>query len=150
MTLTRRGFRFAETMSGTYARLDSPSDERRFSFTVEARADSVTRHLRNGRAALSGVVEAEGLAAQAPLEGALTLSPVSGRFIRYEFQFTGDDGKPYRFSGQKTLSLLSPLKSSTTLPGALYDGRGTQIATCLTRFDLKGDLLPFLASWRPA
>lgn len=144
------GFRFAETMSGTYALFDRPDDHRRFSFTVEARADSTLRHLRDGKATLRGTLEADGLAAEAPIEGTLTVAPVTRRLIAYEFTFTGDDDKAYRFSGQKTIRLRDLTRSFTELSGEIYDETGAPIATSVTRFDLRADLFQLLTSVRPA
>jgi hypothetical protein len=145
-----RGFRFAETMSGTYSTLDEPNDHRRFSFSVEARADSILRHLRDGKTTMSGTLEADGLADCVPIEGTLTLLPLTKKIIRYEFSFTGDDGRPYRFEGQKDIRFTDLRRSFTTLPGEIVDSVGHTVATADTRFDLKADLLQFLASWRLA
>jgi hypothetical protein len=146
----KRGFRFDETMSGTYAYNDQPDQRRPFSFSVEARADSILRHLRTAKTTLSGTLEAPGLAAHAPIEGTLVMAPLTRRIIRYEFAFTGDDGKPYRFEGQKDIRLLKPLSSFTTLPASIYDASGNEVATADTRFDLRGDAVQFFTSWRLA
>jgi hypothetical protein len=146
--LRRRGFRFSETMSGTYALIDQPGDHRRFSFTVEARAESAARHLRDGRATLRGTLEADGFADGVPAEGTITILPLTRRTIGYELEFTGNDGQPYRFSGQKQLRLTALARSFTELPGTILDATGAPVATCLTRFDLRADLFQFLTSWR--
>lgn len=145
-----RGFRFAETMSGTFATVDEPDNHRRFSFSVEARADSVLRHLRDGKTSMRGTLEADGLADCVPIEGTLTLAPLTKKIIRYEFSFTGDDGRPYRFEGQKNIRFTDLRNSFTTLPGTIVNAAGDTVATAATRFDLKADLFQFLASWRPA
>lgn len=148
--LQAMGFKFAETMSGTYALDSAPSDHRRFTFTIEAQADSTLRHLQNGRARIWGMLEADGLAEDAPIEGTLTVAALARRAIEYDFAFTGDDGKPYRFSGQKSLRLSRPTRSMTELTGYIYDESGAPIGTSVTRFDLKSDLFQFLTSVRPA
>lgn len=146
----KRGFRFDETMSGTYAFTDRPELERPFSFSIEARADSIWRHMRTSETTLRGTLEAPGLAEHAPIEGTLVMAPLTRRIIRYEFDFTGDDGRSYRFAGQKDIRLLSPLASFTTLPASIYDADGHEVATALTRFDLRGDGYQFFTSWRLA
>ena len=146
----KRGFRFDETMAGTYSFNDRPAERRPFSFTVEARAESILRHLRTSETSLHGTLEAPGLAEHAPIEGTLIMAPLTRRIIRYEFRFTGDDGNPYRFAGQKDIRLTSPVKSFTTLPGSIFDAAGSEVATADTRFDLRGDGLQFMTSWRLA
>jgi hypothetical protein len=146
----KRGLRFQETMSGTYALSSAPNDRRRFSFEVEARADSWTDYLRTGRTHITGTLEAEGFADGVPLEGRLTLLPLTKRTIRYEFNFTANDGNPYRFAGQKSIRWRSPVTSFTYLPGAVYDSSGREVAVCKVYFNARRDLVRFLASWRPA
>ncbi len=143
------GFRFAETMSGTYAPIDQPERLRPFTFSMEAEADSTLRHLRDGKAVIRGTLEAEGLANFVPIEGVLTMLPWTKKFIRYEFTFTGDDGEQYRFEGQKDIRFLDLARSFTELPGAVYDMDDNAVATAMTRFDARADLFPFLASWKP-
>ncbi len=145
----KRGFRFAETMSGTWTRFDAPELPRALEFSVEAHADSLWRHLRDGKARLAGTLHAEELAKRVPVEGVLTLRPVRGRFIRYELAFTGDDGQPYRINGQKDLQLSDPVRSLTRLPGEVCEARsGRTIGRCEVHFNLRSDLIDFLRSWR--
>lgn len=146
----KRGFQFAETMSGTFALASAPEQRRRFSFSILAHATSTLRHLVDGKTHMHGTLEADGLATSAPIEGTLTLAPLTRRMIRYEFAFTGDDGERYRFAGQKDIRLRDLRRSFTVLPGTLMDEDGHEIGTADTRFDLGADLLQFLSSWRPA
>lgn len=146
----KRGFQFSETMAGTFALAAEPDRQRRFSFSVLAHAPSLLAHLRDGKTRMHGTLEADGLADHVPIEGTLTLAPLTRRIIRYEFSFTGDDGRPYRFEGQKDIRLRDLRRSFTILPGAILDGDGRQVGTAETRFDLRADLFQFLASWRPA
>jgi hypothetical protein len=139
--------RFAETMSGTYEPIDRPGTRLPFKFSVTARAESALRHLRDGRAAIDGTVEAPPLAERAHLTGEMTIRPLGGRFIRYRFEFTGDDGKRYTFAGQKDIAWSDLVRSWTTLPGEIREGDRV-VATCDTRFDLKGDGVAFLKSFR--
>src|SRR5205823_2855547 len=95
---------------------------------------------------INGTIDAEGLASARTIDGELTIDPVIGRIIRYEFSFTGDDGKAYRFAGQKDVSLLDLANSMTILPADIFDGEKA-IAKALVKFD-KRDLPSFLMSWR--
>ncbi len=144
----KRGLRFTERMSGTFTPRSGAAG--RFTFDAEAHAESALDYLRHGHAELSGTLHAEGLADGVPLSGTVVMQPLTRRRVRYDFNFTGNDGNPYRFSGEKQIRWRDPLRSFTRLPGAVYDSAGREVATCMVRFDLKADFLPFVASWRPA
>lgn len=144
----RRGFEFTETMSGTYQLTGKPGESRKFAFTVTARADDALRHVKDGLARLTGTLEMEGFADEVPLEGTIEIAPLTKRIIRYEFAFVGNDGEAYRFAGQKDISLRDLKNSFTTLPGAVYDGRGEEVARAQSKFDVKNDLMSWLASFR--
>jgi hypothetical protein len=146
----KTGFCFDETMTGTMERVDRPGEPVPFTFTVHAHAASTLRHLRDGKATLTGIVEAPGLAASAPAEGTVTLRPVIARVVKYELAFTGDDGKRYRFTGQKDIRWLDALRTWTTLPGEISDEAGRLVARCQTRFDYRSDWMQFASSFRPA
>jgi hypothetical protein len=143
-----RGFEFTETMAGTYQLTGKPEDSRRFSFTVTVHADDALRHMRDGMGKLTGTLEMEAFADEVPLEGTIEIAPVTKKIIRYEFAFVGNDGEPYRFAGQKDIRFRDLLGTWTTLPGAVYDGRGDEIARVRTRFDVKRDFLPWLATFK--
>jgi hypothetical protein len=145
----RRGFQFDETMSGTYTRLDDPEHPRQLSFTVRAQSHSTMDALRRGQALLRGTLRAEGLADDAPAEGILEVSPAARR-IRYQLSFPGNDGEPYRFEGEKHVRLPKLVRSMTELRGDILNAAGGVVATAELVFDVRADLLPFLASWRPA
>ena len=138
------GFHFSETMSGTYSR---DGVERPMHFTVTARAGSLLGHLRDRKARLEGEVTMEGFASARPLEGELTIDPLLGKLIRYEFTFAADDGVRYRFVGQKDVTLRDPVGSMTTLPGQVLALDGKQVATARLTF-AKKDLPRFLRTWR--
>lgn len=138
------GFHFHETMQGTYTR---DGVERPMKFSLEARAESALQHLRDRKARIHGSIDADGLASGRAIDGELTIDPLIRRIIRYEFGFTGDDGKPYRFAGQKDVNFFDLPTSMTVLPAQIFDGTDQPIATALVKFD-KRDLPSFLASWR--
>lgn len=143
------GFSFDETMSGTMT-LAGKRESVPFSFTVHVEQPSLLGHLRHGKAPMRGTVEAPGLATAAECDGHLTLAPVLRRIVRYELSFKGDDGKTYRFAGQKDIRWLDALRTWTRLPGEITDERGQVVARCDTRFDYKSDWMQFVTSWRPA
>jgi hypothetical protein len=143
------GFRFNENMVGSYHLLREPEAARRFAFHYDVVSPGLWRTLRDGRAEAAGTVEAEGLAERAELAGFIVIRPLVARTIRYEFHFSGDDGSRYRFAGEKTIRHLHPIRTWTTLPGALYDAEDRAIAHSLSHFDLK-ELGPFLRSFKLA
>jgi hypothetical protein len=140
-----RGFTFAETMSGTWWR-EGEENQRSLSFTLRARS----RSLRDGVAEVEGTLEAEGLARGAAVTGTLTIRPLRERVIRYELSFVDDGGRPLRLVGQKDLRATRPLASLTTLPAQIVGEDGHPVAGCRLRFQLRTQLVPFLASWRVA
>ena len=144
----KRGLEFTERMSGTFT--PSGGTPRPFAFFAQARADSALDYLRRGRAALTGTLEAEGFADGVPLSGTLWMQPLGRRRVRYDFAFTGNDGNPYRFTGEKRIRWRDPVASFTRLPGAVTDSAGREVATCDVRFDLEADFVPFVTSFRPA
>jgi hypothetical protein len=146
----KTGFAFDETMTGTMERVDRPGEQVHFTFSVQVRAPSMLQHVRDGKATMRGTIEAPGLATRADAEGTMTLRPVFARVVKYELAFTGDDGKRYRFAGQKDIRWLRALRTWTTLPGEITDESGRLVARVQTRFDYKSDWMQFASSWRPA
>ncbi len=145
----KAGFKFQETMAGTYHLLKKPEEERHFSFSAMATVDNVMRYMRDMTATLDGTLEMEGFADHVRIEGTLEMNPLFGRVLRYQFTFVGNDGKTYRFAGQQDIRLFDLPTSMTTLPGSIYDDDGTEVAKVMAKFNLDTDFLPFLMSWRP-
>jgi hypothetical protein len=144
------GFKFRETMSGSYHLDATPDRERAISFTAAARVHDLPRFLRDRMAEIEGEVVMEGFAEHRPMRGTLEIDPVLGRKLVYEFDFEGDDGKKYRFAGRKTVEVLRPLETMTTLPAEVFDDAGKRVAEAVVRFDARSDLVKFLKSWRLA
>ena len=142
------GFSFRETMSGSYWRLETPTEERAIAFTIDARARDLRRFARDKTWSITGTVDAEGLASKRPLEGTLAFRLLGERRLPYRFKFTGDDGRDYELSGQKEWSGLSPVESMTLLPASLYDADGAELARATLRFDLRSDLTSWMKSFR--
>ena len=139
---------FTETMRGTWTPEDG-TGRRVMWFDVEADAVSALAYLRRGEMRLAGRMFMEGLAENVPTRGLLEVQPLSGR-IAYRLDFVGDDGRSYRFSGEKSPSLRRLTRSMTTLPGEIVVADAERIGRALLRFDLANDLLPFLRTFRAA
>jgi hypothetical protein len=141
------GFEFKETMSGSW-RPAAGGDERPIEFTIRAHAPRLMQHLFDHKAEIEGRIKMAGFAEDVPLSGQLTIDPLLGKKIRYEFDFVADDGKRYHFAGQKDVQFLDLARTMTTLPGEILDERGHVVGRAGLTFD-KSDLPRFLASFRP-
>jgi hypothetical protein len=139
---------FTETMRGTWTPLDG-SGRKTMWFSAEADASDAGSYLRDGTLTLVGRMHAEGLAENVPAQGKLEMLPLRGR-IGYDLSFRGDDGERYRFVGHKSPSLFRLRKTMTTLPGQVLAADGRVVGKAMLYFDLKRDLLPFLATFRRA
>jgi hypothetical protein len=142
------GFQFAETMAGTVEWEAQPGVKHPFSFAVTAEAASTREHLLDGKAVLRGVIHAPPLTRSADAEGVITIRPIGQRIIRYELEFTGDDGRPYELVGQKVIRWHAPRHSFTYLPADILDDQHRRVGTCETRFDVARDGWSFLRSFR--
>ena len=143
------GFRFEETMRGSFYLLDKPEDERAMEFSIEARVDNLRRFVRDLNARIRGVVTLEGICKHANLDGTLGLKLVRENRLPYDFSFTGEDGKKYRLRGEKNFTPLGITESLTTLPASLYDADDKEIGRAIVRFDLRSDWKKFVLSFRP-
>ncbi len=143
------GFAFHEVMEGTAERLGERFD-RPFRFEVEVSTPKLIARVAMCDA--EGVLRLDGLSKNARATGRLELSPLIERRIRYVLDFDGDDGKRYRFDGQKTIAppLSSPrrlFKSWTTLPGEITQG-GELWGHALLRFHVMRDMRELAMSVR--
>jgi hypothetical protein len=145
----RLGFEFQEVMSGTYTMTGHPAEQGEMRIQARARAADLVRHLRDGMVTLEGTLDMEKIADDVPMSGSVEIRPLTKKIIRYDFSFTGNDGQPYRFAGQKDIRFSDLLTTMTTLVGTVTNGDGAEIAKATLHFDVRSDLLPFLVSWKP-
>lgn len=142
-TLSSVGFGFHERMKGEWT-------QGAISFDFEVRCDDLPSGILDVVGSMEGTVTADGLAEAAPAKGVIAISPLWKRRIRYTFAFEGNDGRRYEFDGQKTLRTLSPLRSWTTLRGRIRDEQTREtVGDAELRFDVWGDFLGLVASFRP-
>jgi hypothetical protein len=141
---------FEETMSGTVRAAAAPHEARPFSFSLRARSRGLWDFARTREVAIVGELMADGFGARCPLSGTLGLDVlVTGR-LPYDFTFTADDGRTYRFTGEKRVALASLRRSMTVLPGRVLDDAGAVVGTAEVTFDIDRDLWEFLRSFRIA
>jgi hypothetical protein len=141
---------FRETMSGSFWLLAAPVEERALNVAFEARPTEVRDALGAGRFAITGTIDAEGLAAGRGLEGSVTFVLLRERRVAYRFFFEAEDGRRYELCGQKEWSGIASVASLTLVPATLYDDRGEEVARATLRFDWRADLGRWLRSWRLA
>ena len=140
------GFYFREKMDGSVQRAGERFD-RSFRFEFDVRAPSILGFVTTAVGDCTGSVHIDGLARGAAARGRIEISPWLRRSVRYVFDFTADDGRRYRFDGQKRVTLRRHLVGWTTLPGHVYDGDGNVWGDALLRFSLRRELRKLLASF---
>jgi hypothetical protein len=142
------GVEFRETMAGSYRLHEGAGGELPLQFTIRAFSRRMSSFLRVPLTEVEGEFHAEGFADHAPTRGTLALDLLRDRTLKYDLRFPGNDGKPYRFKGQKTVSLRRLMATMTELPAALLDDQGREVGSALVRFDAQQDLPSFLRSFR--
>lgn len=144
------GFEFRETMSGSYHLTEAPDRELAISFTIRAVVHDLLDFVRDRRAEIVGEVDVEGFADHRPMRGTLEIDPLLGRRLVYDFALTANDDRKVRFVGRKSVDLLRPLETMTTLPAQLLGPAGEVIGEARLRFDARSDLGKWLRSFRLA
>ncbi len=142
------GVEFRETMAGSYRLHEGAGGELPLQFTLRAFSRRMSSFLRVPLAEVEGEFHAEGFADHAPTRGTLALDLLRDRTLKYDLRFPGNDGRSYRFKGQKTVSLRRLVATMTELPAVLLDDQGREIGSALVRFDAQQDLPSFLRSFR--
>jgi hypothetical protein len=140
------GFEFHETLTGSLHVL-SKAEAAPMSFTIRARTRGfgVTRR---AELEIEGEVDAEGFADHRPLRGSIDVGALLRRAIPYSFEFTGNDGAPYTFAGEKTLAPGALVASFSLLPGEIRTAGGALVGRALLRFDVRSDALRYFKSFR--
>jgi hypothetical protein len=144
------GVAFRETMSGSYWRLDAPTQVRTLSLSLEARAPDLALLLRERAFRLRGIIDAEALATGRPVEGSLAFRFVQQGRLHYRVAFTGDDGDRYELGGQKEWSPLAPVESLSILAASLYGATGAEFAHVSLRFAARSGIWAVVKSVRLA
>jgi hypothetical protein len=147
--MPKLGFEFRETMTGSYTLTGQPGVERPLRFSLRLQAEDALAYARDRVVRASGTLEMDGFADEVAVAGTLVLTPLVQRVIRYDLSFVGNDGLPYKLQGQKDIRFSDLLGSLTTLPAQILDASGKPVAKAQLTFDVRADLLKFLASWKP-
>jgi hypothetical protein len=142
------GASFREWLTGSYWRLDAPTEELAIGIDLRAFSPDVRAIARERVWQLSGTIDAEQLAAKSAVIGTLSLKRLDEGRIPYRFTFRGDDGRSYEFSGHKEWNGLAPLESVTLLAASVYDEAGEEVARATLRFDIRADAWRWLRNLR--
>lgn len=142
--MTARETTFSEVMAGPM-RVDGSRRELRLDLDVAVPGALVLWGDVEGR--LTGRVTLPGVAERAPAVGTLQIAPLRRRRLRYQLRFRADDGRALRLDGWKSVRLLRPLHTMTTLPATVYEDDGRVLGEAVLRFDLRS-LPRFLAGFR--
>lgn len=143
-----RRLAFGETMSGTVTTKAEPEKKKPFSITLHARSRSFLDFARKREVVIRGELMAEGYGAKCPLTGTLGMDVIRTGRLPYDFTFTADDGRVYRFVGEKKVKLRELRHTMTWLPGDILDDTGAVVGSAEVTFDLERDLFDFLRSFR--
>lgn len=147
LRVSRLGFSFHERMKGT-ARRPGEERPRAFDFDLDVRAPSLLGFVTTAIGLAHGTLRLEGLATDVPAHGHMEISPLHRHVIRYVLEFQADDGRTYRFDGQKDTSTHRRLLGWTTLPGQILDDHGQVWGDALLRFSLRRELAKLLWSFK--
>jgi hypothetical protein len=137
---------FHETLHGGFYLLADPVDERAADLELDIEVPRLRHLVPSLTARLVGQIRLEGFA-DSPVTGKIVIVPDQKRGI-YELAFTGQDGAPYRFRGQKELLVLNLGDALTLLEGSIYDSSAGEIGRLVARFDVRGNLGSLLRSIR--
>jgi hypothetical protein len=78
----------------------------------------------------------------------MRIAPLRARRIRYRLDFVAPDGRRLHLDGWKSITPRHPVRSMTVLPATIADDSGSIAGEALLRFDLRRDLIRFLAGFR--
>ena len=148
------GFELSEALSGSWYRLDDPTNDRAIRLALRLGVSGMRRFLverrldAKGTAFIEGVAEGDAGQGQ-PVFGTLVWQLLDEKRVPYDLELEGDDGKHYRLRGQRDFYMHDAFDSLTILPASLYDEAGDEIGRAKLRFDPRTQLPLTLKSIRP-
>lgn len=138
---------FGEVMEGVF-RVAGDGREHRMRLELSADLPGVLRPWGDVEGELAGRVHVPGWADDPSATGRLRVAPLAARRIRYTLDFTAGDGRRLRLDGWKSVDPRRPVRSMTTLPVTVTGEDGAVAGEGLLRFDLRRDLVRFVAGTR--
>jgi hypothetical protein len=114
---------FSETTSGVTLRGGEEHP-----FTLRVSVEALPALLRDGRALVTGTLDAEGLATAQPVTGTLTITHDAIPSFTYDLAFTTDDGRPCRMTCTKDLDVGDPAAWAASIRGRIDDPAGAWAA----------------------
>ncbi len=136
---------FDEVMAGT---VGIDGEERPMRLELRVDLPELLRPWGDTEGVLTGRVYVPGWADDPHATGTLRVAPIAARRIRYRMEFRAADGRVLLLDGWKSVSPRRPLHSMTHLPATITDAGGAVVAEARLRFDVRRDLLRFLAGFR--
>ncbi|MBX3247630.1 MAG: hypothetical protein KF901_10675 [Myxococcales bacterium] len=124
------GFRFRQTLRGTYHRLADPGVERPAMLEMEIELP-LRRLVRRDLGSLRGTLHADGLAASAQVEGTFQLDLFDGKIV-YDLHFEAEDGRERRFHGETEFELRHPIRTLEDVVGRVWDEGNEEARVLLT------------------
>ncbi len=129
------GFEFQERVAGTYYLLSEPTVDLVIRMTFKVSLNGVLRFAKDKLLDMNGEIYAEGFADHRPLEGTIAFRVHDERRLPYDFSFLANDGKRYRFRGQKDFASYRIMDSLTTLQASLLNEANEEIGRATFKFD---------------
>jgi len=142
------GFEFTERVSGHYYFLNDPTVDLIVRMTFKVSMNGVIRFAKDKLFDMTGEIFAEGFADHRPLVGTIGFRVHDERRLPYDFSFVANDGKRYRFRGQKDLAAYRVMDSLTTLDATLVDEADKELARATFRFDGGAEWMHLLQSFK--
>lgn len=140
------GFEFREALSGSYYTLKAPGVEKPMLFSIHAQTANIGKFTLDPSFEVDGELHAEGFADHRDAHGSLNISLIRRKIV-YEVRFKNNEGEDCRLRGERDVEFLRLAGSLTTLPISVYAGE-KEVARGVLRFDLRGDLIRYLRSFR--
>lgn len=142
------GFEFQERVGGHYYFLNEPTIDRIIRMTFKVSMNGVMRFAKDKLFDMTGEIFAEGFAEHRPVVGTIGFRVHDERRLPYDFSFTANDGKRYRFRGQKDFASYRIMDSLTTLDATLINDEQKEIARAAFKFEGGAEWMTLLESFK--
>lgn len=144
------GLSYTEQLSGRarwVSAAGEPAQARAMDVELHVTFPNLRQLLARRTAMVEGVLDIEGVAERRLLTGTLEIAAAE-LMMHYQFAFEDDEGQPYRFVGEKRLSVFRPVTDFAKLSGKIIDARGREVSQVDVSIGLKEGLVRTLTSIR--
>ena len=143
------GFELAESMTGTWHSFEDALVDRAVHISLQLTVDGLRRFALRRTIDIEGTIYAEGLAENRAVTGAIRWRLLDENRVPYVLEFEGDDGKRYRFRGQRDFFYYNAIGSLRKMDASLYDELDKEIGRAVLMFEPQLELPALLKSFRP-